>query len=233
MRYLLLLSLISFNLFAANSLTTESELGQALSGGNTQTKSLTGKTSSYLVILKNKYHIESSFFRQKVSGSTVAEKWDVKVSYERKVSEHFSVSFSHLAEADRFSGFNPRYNTDIGDVYYFTNTDKVITSLALAYRYTHENTTQGTVNTANKVVLTFHHKKQISKIFHYEFQSEYIPNLDYSNAYIMGAETSFGVNLNSDFSVKLNYTADYQNVPIITGNERLDYTQTLTLVSKF
>jgi hypothetical protein len=232
MRYLVLLSLVTFNLLA-NTLTTESEVGQALSGGNTQTKSLTGKTSSYLVILKNKYHIESSFYRQTSSGTTVAEKWDVKISYERQLSEHFSASISHLAEADRFSGLNPRYNTDIGDVYYVTNNDKVVTSLALAYRYTHENTTEGTVNTANKIVLAFHHKKQVSEVFHYEFKSEYIPNLDISDAYIMNTEISFGANLNSNFSVKLNYTADYQNQPIISGNERLDYTQTLTLVSKF
>ncbi len=224
--------IISTNLFAFIT-NNESELGQALTGGNSKSRSLTGSTKSKLEILKNKYLVEGFFFTQDTNGESTAEKWNFKLSYERKLSEKFSSTFSHLVEADTFAGYNPRYNSDIGLTYYFANNDKQETSSALAYRYTHENTTLGNVNTANKLILTLFHKLKVSETFFYETKFEYIPNIDESEEYIINANASAGFIVSSNFSVKINYQANYQNTPVIEGNERLDYAQTVTLVSKY
>jgi hypothetical protein len=229
---LIILIILSANTFAY-TINNTSEVGQAMTGGNSKSRSLTGTSKSELDINSNKYLLEGMFFSQDTNGEVTAEKWNFKISYERKLTEKISAQLSHQVEADRFSGYNPRYNSDLGSVYYFHNDKVVVTSLTLAYRYTHENTTLGTVNTANKLLLAVFHKKQVNEKFYYETKAEYIPNLDESEAYIINANASIGFVMSSNFSVKIRYAGVYQDIPLVAGNERLDYTQTVTLVSKF
>ena len=92
MKTKLLTLILLISLSANSALKTESELGQTLTGGNTNNISLVGKTKSVLEISKNKYKLGASFYTQKTQDIITAERWDFKIGYERKLNKNRSLS---------------------------------------------------------------------------------------------------------------------------------------------
>ena len=235
------------SLVQASTFSNETELSFISSGGNTKTSTYNLKTSStfesdklWQLGLGGHYLLTTSEVENENNETITQESarnWSIFLKPEKNLNKRLSLFSQVQYEGNKLAGYLQRDNYDIGGKYYFTNIDKEKFFIELGYRYTSERQynleTRETKNKyLNKSRLYTEYKNSLDKTLSYKFWIEYLPNFTQEEDYIIKAEPSLSILFNNIFSMKLAYQAVYDNEPISSENEYLDYTYTTSLIIK-
>lgn len=231
---LMILAVFLISSQALAEISHKSELAVILKGGNSDSDSvsLTQKTTkewtSDLVSLSGRYLVGSS------SGILSARQWGIGLRYERKLSPKFSLYTGPTVEGDTFSGYEKRYNYDLGGKYtFFKENKKNYFFNETGYRYTSETLLTMVSNTSHKLRTYFEYGTSFSETAFFVMWVEILPDLSNSSNFLLNFEPSFNVALSSVLSLKLAYLGNFDNLPNVAGNDKLDYTFTTALVADF
>jgi putative salt-induced outer membrane protein len=211
-----------------------SEAGVVVTSGNSKTMSYNLKSSTQYLFDLNTLQLDGSYLQSRNKGVTSAQSWLIGLRFERALSNQWSAFLGQSLEGDRFSGFFQRYNTDLGAKYFLYKLDKDILWFAEAgYRFSRENSTNGTSKNAQKARLYSEAEKFWSKSTSTKLWVEYIPNFTVSQAWLLNGEASVSSALDSTFAVKSAYLVKYNNNPASSGVLKTDTVFTTSLVAKF
>jgi putative salt-induced outer membrane protein len=161
-----------------------------------------------------------------------ARYWTAGLRYERSVSQSFSLFAGQAVESDIFSGYNQRYNSDLGGKYFIYKEDAFAWSVEAGYRYTIENRLLGQVH-QNYLRAYTEATRDWTKTFSTKADVEYLPNLTVSTDYQINSEVAASAAINDSFAIKVGYVVRYRNLPPPPAIHTTDTQFTTALVSKF
>jgi putative salt-induced outer membrane protein len=233
MKKLFICSLLSISALA--SFSTEDEVSAVVSGGNSDVKTYNVKSvNKYKFSEKNSAGFNLNYTYGESDGERSAENWDALLRYDRAILTKSSLFLAELVEANRFSGYSRRYNTDFGFKHMLLGTKKYSSNFELSYRYTIEkNVDESVEDKKDSKARLF---ADVERKFHannaMKLWAEYIPNFSESDDYLLNMGYSLSVVLTDTFSLKLSYIWKYDNMPVV-GNSTSDYTYTTGILAKF
>jgi putative salt-induced outer membrane protein len=213
--------------------SNESEVSIIVTGGNTDMETYDGKTLNSYVHEKNTFKLGGHYTYGKSNDAESARNWDVNARYERAFSTVLSGYFASQVEADKFKGFDPRYNEDLGAIYNFINTDLQKLKTEFGYRYVVEKRVDDTYDHYSALRLYGEYQRQINEGVSASLGLEYLHNIDESKDWMLKGGPSMTVILTRSFSLKLSYLGTYDNQPSVSGNKKFDYEYKTSLVAKF
>ena len=223
-----------------SSWSHESELGVALAGGNTDSKTINFKQVTSYEWSRNLLRLDAMFLYGFSDGKKSAEQWLGGLRYERALSEHFSAFLGHNWNGDIFAGYDYRINNDIGVKYYIVPGDKKNNYFfnETGYRFTYEKRVSGSdplhLN-ISYIRVYFEGSKSLSEILFLKVWTEFLPDLTDKANLQFNFEPSVGVKLTKYLSLKLGVLGKYDNKPTlqIPALKKFDYLYTTSLVAKF
>jgi putative salt-induced outer membrane protein len=211
-----------------------SEAGVVITSGNSDTQSLNfAQTNTFgwdnnLNLAK----FNGKFLDTTNNSVATARYWTAGLRYERSISKTFSVFAGQAVESDIFSGYNQRYNTDIGGKYFIYKEDAFVWSAEAGYRYTIENRLFGQYH-QNYLRAYTEAVRDWTKTFSTKADVEYLPNLTVTSDYQINSEVAASAAINDIFAIKVGYVVRYRNVPPPPAIHTTDTQFTTALVSKF
>ncbi len=210
----------------------ESGAGIVVTTGNSRTQSYNlGQTNTYgweMNLLK----FEGKFLDTSSNDVLSAKKWSLGLRYEREISRIFSLFVAQAVESDIFSGYNQRYNSDLGLKYFVFQEEAFVWEIEAGGRYTIENRLSGQVHQSYSRLYTEANRK-FNKATSLKLDGEYLQNLSETADHQLNGEIAVAAVLNEIFSVKTGYLVKYRSILPPPATQRLD-TQLLTaLVAKF
>lgn len=219
----------------------ESELGVALAGGNTDSKTVNFKQKTGYEWAKNTITINTLFLYSFADGTTTAKSWLGGIRYEREINRRFSAFMGHSWEGDIYAGYDYKANGDIGGKYFIFPGDKkkrYFLSEA-GYRFAYEN--KSDINgipvpeTQNYHFLRiyFEAAKDLTEFLFTKTWIEFLPDLTDKNNFQISFEPSLGVTLTKYLSLKLSYLGKFDNVPSQAGFKKYDWLYLTALVARF
>jgi putative salt-induced outer membrane protein len=211
-----------------------SEVGVVITSGNSDTQSLNfNQVNTYgwdenlnLAKFTGKYLDTSN------NSVATARYWTAGLRYERAASKIFSLYVGQMEESDIFSGYNQRYNTDVGAKYFIYKEDAFVWSAEAGYRYTIENRLTQQVH-QNYLRAYTEAVRDWTKTFSTKADVEYLPNLTVTTDYQINSEVAASAAINDVFAIKVGYVVKYRNLPPPPAIHTTDTQFTTALVSKF
>lgn len=228
---LLLLPVLAFG--AEYDFKNQSELSMVKVGGNTDLETYNLKTNTTGTKGNSSLNIGGHYTLGTANEVESARDWDGYVKYALQQTKVFGYYTAAQIEGNEFAGFDQRNNYDVGFKYILANDDKVNSHLELGYRFTQEMLLDaGADEDFQKGRLFYTYSRKATAALSYAFWTEYIPNFDEEQDFLITFEPSISVALDKTFSLKIAYRGSYDGQPV-AGNERLDYTQTTSLIANF
>jgi hypothetical protein len=218
----------------------ESELGAAIAGGNTNSKTITFKQTTSYAWSKNLLRLDGMFLYAFSNGTKTGQQWMAGLRYERIMTNWLSLFLGHNWQGDIFAGYDYRVNNDIGAKMWIVEGDKKNNYLfnETGYRFTYENRIAGVVPASLKlhyVRIYFEGAKSLTDILFAKVWTEFLPDLEHKSNFQFNFEPSLGVVLTKYLSLKLGFLGRYDNQPTIQTPvlKKFDYLYTTSLVAKF
>ncbi len=214
-----------------DGLYNESGAGIVVTGGNTETQTISLSQKSDLVDGVNAYKFFANFLRASNRGVEQAKTWGIGARYERGLSDNYSLYLGQLVESNIYQNILQRYATDFGMKHVWRNLEKLKWFSELGYRFTRENIPSGHRNlnfarVYNEVEYLF------SKTVSTKWWFEVLPNITDMDGYQYNTELSLSATLSDVFSVKSGYLIRYYNTPPVPA-KTTDTIFTTALVAKF
>lgn len=244
-------------------LSHESSLGYVVTGGNSsaETFNLAQETlyvwDAELLKWTGNYLAASSKDPSTDVEAQTAENWATALRYERSVSDRLGFYGQTGIAGDRFQGLRERKTLGLGLKYVTVKTETFTWVAELGYEYARElfesNKTIIGPNPTDIQVQTGHPEYHFARAFtqadyaHSKTLSfgayvEYLhPFADQLISEVGNDADDYRVNfspymvsvLSDMFSLKVAYIGRYRNVPIVQGNEQLDFTFSTTLLATY
>ena len=233
--FLVLLIGFSFYLnsaFADTLIHDESELGLVITTGNSKTQSYNLKQKNQYAWDLNALKFEGRYLDTSANSNTTARTWNLGLRYERELSNLYGVFVGQNIESDIFSGYNQRYNTDIGGKYFIYKEEAFDLDFEAGYRYTIENRLSGQVK-QNYLRFYTEANRKFSSSASMKLDVEYLRNLTVTSDFQINSEVSVSAILNEIFSVKTAYLVKYRNFLPPPATVKVDTQTTTALVAKF
>ncbi len=228
---IVLLSTLSISSFA--QFKSEDSASINVAGGNTDLKTYTFKSNNGYTVDKSTYKFLGSYHYGESDSVRSAENWSLGLRYDYSFAALTGLYFGELIEADRFSGYDRRYNTDLGLTHYFYKSDSSTLLTEGGLRYTIEKQLDNSEDKKGfKGRLYVEATEVIKENVKGKFWVEYLPNFSESEDYLLNVEPSLIITLNKNFSMKTAYLWKYDNQPTL-GKSKYDYNYTLSLLANF
>ena len=211
----------------------DSELGVVLTSGNARAESINLKQEDSFTWTRNKVLGSYRYLSNSSNGSETARAWDGDLRYERALSTAFAAYVAQGVEGDPYSGYDRRFNSDVGGKYAILKTDTFSWDGELGYRYTSEDRTTppNLYSDFGRVYTEFN--KNWTATSSSKFWVEYLPNFSHHKAYLLNSEVSVTSVLTTIVSVKLAYLLKYNADPATGISQKSDTFFTTSLVAKF
>jgi putative salt-induced outer membrane protein len=211
----------------------ESEASVVVTNGNSNSQAINIKQQNGYRFDSNTFKGQYRFLRAESGGLESARSWDGSLRYERFFNEALGVYAGQGLESDRYAGFDPRYNSDVGAKYVILKTEELNWIGEAGYRYTDEHR----VSSANLVV---NHARLYSE-FEWAFEKnsaakiwfEYLPDISENKQNLFNTEISLTTLLRSVFSLKVAYLLKHNEAPAPGTTIDTDTSYTTSLVAKF
>lgn len=210
----------------------ESEAGIVITSGNTQTSTYNLKEHATYQWATHLVKFNALYLSTMNADTLSARSWTLGLRYEEALDDRFSLYAAEDVEADTFSGYFQRYNTDLGGKYFITKETELTWFAEAGYRFTRENRVVGTENDKNFLRAYTEAVKSINKNVSGKLWVEYLPNIANFGDYRFNLEPSLSALLNDVFSVKAGYLIRYTSQPLPGVGFETDTTFTLALVAK-
>ena len=229
--FVMLLSAISISSFA--QFKSEDSASVNISGGNTDVEAYTFKSNNSYAAGKSTYKFVGLYHYGESDGIRNAENWELGLRYDYSFFPETGLYFGELVEADRYAGYDRRYNTDLGVTHIFYKSDSATLLGEAGLRYTIEKPLLNLEDKKDfKGRLAFEVTEEFKKNIKGKFWLEYLPNFSEGKDYLLSLEPSLVITLSETFSMKTAYLWKYDNVPPL-GKSKYDYNYTLTLIANF
>ncbi|OUR96281.1 hypothetical protein A9Q84_07950 [Halobacteriovorax marinus] len=214
--------------------SSEDELSLISTGGNTDSKTFFLKSKNLVKWSVHEITLKGSYTYGESEKVRNLEKWDINLRYDLNVSKKNSLFLGETIEANRFSGFSRRYNSDMGTKHSFIESDTTKLFAEIGYRYTIENKSDNerTKVKESKGRAYLEGNKTLNSTVSSKLWIEWIPNFSNSDKYLMNIEPSISVTLNKVFSFKMAYLWNYDNQPE-KDHTKQDYKYTTSLIANF
>ncbi len=217
----------------------ESEVNVLLTGGNSEVKTYTGKsTNKYGFTEKDLVEFGGHYTYGTSAGVESARHWDVNAKYERTIIGNLAGFLGEQVLGNKFAGITDQYNTDLGFSYHIYKSEKNETKSELGYRYTvnrrknHETGEKLSTEHSNKARIHLETETKHSEDLSSKLWAEYIPNFSEGSDWNVNIEGSVSMALSKMFSMKAAHLWKYDNFPVV-GNARYDYQTSFSLLAKF
>jgi putative salt-induced outer membrane protein YdiY len=209
------------------------DLGLALTTGNTDTSSLRLKQQSSYRWERETVALQARYLKTTASGLTGARNWALAGRYERRLAHHLGGFTGQSVEGDRFAGVAQRYATDLGLRRTLWWGDVTRGAVEAGYRYQLENREVGPRRYA-----------QIARVYaeaSYKWNPkvgsllsvEGLPNLRETENWFLNAELATQAELQGYLAMKVAYALRFSNRPATAGLKSVDGTLTASLVADF
>lgn len=229
--FVMLLSAISISSFA--QFKSEDSASVNIAGGNTDLKTYSFKSDNAYAVDKSTYKLLGTYQYGESDSVRSAENWSLGLRYDYAFLPKTGLYFGELVEADRFSGYDRRFNTDLGITHIFYKSDSSSLLAESGMRYTIEKALyDGADEKDFKGRLYVEAVEVLKENVKGKFWVEYLPNFSESDKYLVNLEPSVIVTLSKTFSMKSAYLWKYNNAPI-SGKSKYDYNYTLSLLANF
>ncbi len=211
----------------------ESQVGLLVSEGNSQ-------GSSTNIEQKNNYDWEHNnisalynYLRAKSGAVESARRWSAGLRYDRDLSNRWALFTGELVESDPFSGFNYRYNTDVGAKYMIFKRETWSWGSEAGYRYSHEERRIASAIDQNFARLYMEINANWTDKTSTKLWVEYLPELNSIREDRINSEASVSSLMTSILAVKLAYLIKYDSQPPPGTLHDTDTLFTTSLVAKF
>ncbi len=229
--FLVLLSAISISSFA--QFKSEDSAAINVAGGNTDLKTYTFKSDNSYTISKSTYKFLGMYHYGESDSVRSAENWELGLRYDYAFFPETGMYVGELVEADRFAGYDRRYNSDLGATHIFYKSDSALLVGEAGLRYTIEKPLTSEEDKKDfKGRLYVEITETLKENVKGKIWVEYLPNFSEGSDYLVSLEPSLIVTLSKTFSMKTAYLWKYDNVPP-TGKSKYDYNYTLSLIANF
>lgn len=231
----ILLCVNSFNSYALNKFSHESEASIISSVGNSPFETYDLKTTNNYEIFDQEFifggHYQlGNFGNDKV---VIARNWDFNIKGSRVIDQVVEGFFGAVVEGDEFAGYSERNNIDIGLVWKHINTDQTKFRSELGYRQTVETPLEKPARKDSKIRIYSLYEDKFNENVRYKLWFELLPNFTTPNDYMVTIEPSVQVTLTRIFSLKVTYKGMYDNMPAISSRVNYDSLYSTSLIAKF
>jgi putative salt-induced outer membrane protein len=217
---------------AETALKSEAEAGIVVTGGNSETTTVSMKDTTTYSFGENALTWNGRFLRASSQGIEEAYQWGTGLRYARGFTDSLSGFLGQALEANPYQGIEQRYSTDLGGKYHFEKSEGLKWFLEAGYRFNRENY-PGTFRNFSFVRVFHEIERKFTPTFSIKWWLEFLPNLTDSKAYQANSEISGVATLNEVFSMKTGYTYRYNNAPPAGVSSKADTVFTTSLVAKF
>lgn len=229
--FITLLFAMSFSSLA--QFKSEDSASVNITGGNTDLKTYTFKSDNAYTLDKSVFKMNGSYHYGESDSVRSAENWALGLRYDYNAFPKTGMYVGELIEADRFAGYDRRYNTDLGLTHSIYKTDLKALLVEAGLRYAVEkplDNSEDKKDFKGRVYGEISHtlKENIKG----KFWIEYLPNFSESEDYLVNLEPSLIVTLTSTFSMKTAYLWKFDNLPP-AGKSKYDHNYTLSLIANF
>lgn len=232
-RIILLLAVcMNFNIYAA-PVSNETEVGIAVTQGNTRSENYNAKQMNSYQLDKNILSFNGRYLNAYAGDTESARYILLSVKYVRELSTALGVYLAQSLEKDVFAGYRSRVYTDAGLKYLFYKEDKNIAYAEAGYRYSTEKRLTNTQSSTNSLRAFGDIEKKWNDNFSTQLWAEYLPNLDVTKDYLFNTEISISAVISAIFSLKTGYLVRYDNLPNSGIFHKTDTLLTTAIVSKF
>jgi putative salt-induced outer membrane protein len=213
----------------------DAEVGIVVTGGNSQTSTLSFKEAALYQWDKNVTKFSGSYLETSNNSIQQSLLWTAGLRYERELTPRLNIFIGEGLESDKFQNILQRYTTDIGAKHFFEKNEKMNWFAELGYRFNRENYPSGPVYFKNYSIIRAYHEIEYfwTKTFSTKWWFEYLPNVTYWPAYQINSELSVSTILTDMFSLKSGYQVRYYNAPPANTRYKTDTIFTTALVAKF
>lgn len=209
----------------------ESEAGIVLVSGNSTSKSINLKQGNSYENGKSLIKLSGAFLRTSSLGVESAKSWDASLRLGRNIHAAFSIFAGQNVEANRFAGYDLRFNSDIGAKYSLIKEEAFTWSAEGGYRFTSEDRVTPPSRDFHKARLFSEATRNWSEGVSTRLGLEFLHNFSEVKDWQLNAELSVSAILNSMFSIKTAYSLKYANES--APKENTDSVFTTSLVAKF
>ena len=211
----------------------DSELGVVLTSGNSRAQSINFKQDDRYTWALDKVIGSYRYLSNSSNGAETARVWDGSVRYERVLTDSFSAYVAEGIEGDPYSGYDRRFNSDIGGKYSILKTKTLVWSGELGYRYTAEyrTTPPNLYSSFGRVYSEVN--EDWTPTSSTKLWVEYLPNFSHPKSYLFNSEISLTTVLTTIISIKLGYLLKYNAAPATGITQKADTFFTTSLVAKF
>lgn len=233
----------SWNGFAGEFWSSESDVGLVVNQGNTETQSVSVKTiEKYKLLERNNFAFRAEYFQSKgmVNGTSqlTSENMFAEFKYERLFSELFGAFVVTSWSKDNFRGFENRYEVGPGLSYHFVKTEMSAVFIEHGYLFRNETTylkgdDSGPTRSTNLYRAYFEANSKFNPSLSGKFWTESKLNLQNTEDVEVRLEPSLNVLLTGNFSLGLAYRFSFDNVPPNVGLKRIDTMYMTTIKAKF
>ncbi|WP_052590548.1 DUF481 domain-containing protein [Halobacteriovorax marinus] len=229
--FIMLFSAISMSSFA--QFKSEDSASVNITGGNTDLKTYTFKSDNSYTVEKSVYRAHGSYHYGESDSVRSAENWDFGLRYDYNFLPTTGMYVGELIEADRFAGYDRRYNTDLGLTHIFYKSDSATFLAEAGLRYAIEKPLDNSEDKKDfKGRIYTEITEKLQDNLKGKFWIEYLPNFSESKDYLVNLEPSLIITLTKTFSMKTAYLWKYDNEPP-TGKSKYDHNYTLSLLANF
>ncbi len=225
----------NFAFAETSALSHESELAAVKVGGNTRSESYSAKQKTTYKMETHSFVGSARYLQTKTAGVETAKQWEASLRYEKELGNNWGAFVQQGAEADFYSGYVQRDNSDIGGKYFFIKEDKMNVFSELGYRHSKTNSSRvdGDISYTNSGRAYVEYSQQLNESVSAKLWVEYLPNFKEADAYLVNYEPSVSVMMNQIFSLKLAYLVKFHNKTASENESKEDTTFTTALVAKF
>ncbi len=213
--------------------SNDSELGVVITSGNARAQSINLKQEDDYSWTLNKVLSAYRYLSNSSNGSETARAWEGNLRYERALSPSLAAYIAQGVEGDPYSGYDRRFNSDLGGKYGVIKTETFAWDAELGYRYTSEDriTPPNLYSNFGRVFTELN--KNWTATSSTKFWVEYLPNFSHPRAYLLNSELSASSVLTTIISVKIAYLLKYDADPAAGISQKADTFFTTSLVAKF
>lgn len=233
MKSIFVILLATFSISSFAQFKSEDSASINVAGGNTDLKTYTFKSNNGYTVDKSTYKFLGSYHYGESDSVRSAENWSLGLRYDYAFLPKTGLYFGELIEADRFSGYDRRFNTDLGGTHFFYKSDSSTLLAEVGLRYTVEKALDNSEDKKDfKGRLYVEAVEVIQENVKAKLWAEYLPNFSESEDYLLNIEPSLIVALTKTFSMKTAYLWKYDN-QATAGKSQYDYNYTLSLLANF
>lgn len=214
-----------------------SQLGVALSGGNSDSQTYSAKQATSYVWAKNTIRSTGHYLVGINAGTMAANNWHLDFRYERSLSERLSLYAGPGVEGDPFAGFESRWSGGLGARYWLIVGDKKrrYLSTELGYQYQNQNNVAGTALasvTSHFIRIFAEGATAFTKSVTGKISVELLPDLADTRNLLVNFEPVLSVELTEVLSLQLSLRGRYDGLPV-AGKEKFDWQYLTALVADY